>query len=245
MGGTEIGMFELDGKVAIVTGASRGIGEGIAIALAAAGATVVGCDVLEFGEHQLASTAQLDVTDESQWNSVVASVTKEFGAPTILINNAGVTLPSDVLETSLADWERVIGVDQTGVFLGMKAVIPAMRAAGGGSIVNISSICGAAAVAGIAAYHAAKGAVLTLTKNAAVTYASDGIRANAILPGWIATPMTANQAEEINDGFRSATPLARPGSPADVAAAAVFLASDEASFVTGVDLPVDGGYLAR
>lgn len=127
----------------------------------------------------------------------------------------------------------------------MRAVIPAMRAAGGGSIINISSICGAAAVPGIAAYHAAKGAVLTLTKNAAITYAPDLIRANAILPGWIATPMTAGQTDEMNGVFLDATPLGRPGSPADIAGAAVFLASDEAAFITGVDLPVDGGYLAR
>lgn len=238
-------MNRLHGKVALVTGASRGIGAGIAEAMAAEGAVVVGCDVLPFTAEHLAECRTLDVLDEDGWAATVAHVTEVFGAPDILVNNAGVTGPSDIVNTSLEEWERITGIDQTGVFLGMRAVIPAMRVRGSGSIVNISSICGAAAVPGIAAYHAAKGAVLTLTKNAAVTYAEHGIRANAILPGWIQTPMTAGQTAEVNDGFLDATPLRRPGSPADVAGAAVFLASDEASFVTGVDLPVDGGYLAR
>src|SRR4051794_556737 len=134
---------------------------------------------------------------------------------------------------------------QTGVFLGMKSVIPHMRRAGGGSIVNISSICGAVAVPGITAYHAAKGAVRTLTKTVAVTSAGAGIRATALLPGWIRPPMTSDQTDEVNDRYIRATPVPRPGEPEDVAWAAVYLASDESSFVTGVDLPIDGGYLAR
>jgi NAD(P)-dependent dehydrogenase (short-subunit alcohol dehydrogenase family) len=238
-------MTRLAGKVALVTGASRGIGEGIASAMAAEGATVIGCDILPFDNDALAACEVLDVTDEGAWTSLVAEIGARFGEPDVLVNNAGITGPDPVHAVSLEDWNRIVGVDQTGVFLGMKAVIPGMRRKGGGSIVNISSICGAAAVPGIAAYHAAKGAVLTLTKNAAITYAPDGIRANAILPGWIATPMTAGQSDAVNDVFLDATPLRRPGSPADVAGAAVFLASDEADFVTGVDLPVDGGYLAR
>lgn len=238
-------MNRLQGRVAIVTGASRGIGEGIAVAMAAEGATVIACDVLPFESDALTECRQLDVLDEAGWERLIADVEAAYGAPSILVNNAGVTAPEGIVETSLQTWDRVTGVDQTGVFLGMRAVIPAMRAAGGGSIINISSICGAAAVPGIAAYHAAKGAVLTLTKNAAITYAPDLIRANAILPGWIATPMTAGQTDEMNGVFLDATPLGRPGSPADIAGAAVFLASDEAAFITGVDLPVDGGYLAR
>ncbi len=238
-------MGKLDETVAIVTGASRGIGRGIAEALADQGAIVVGCDLAPFTSSSLVRTIELDVVDEQAWMSVVADVCDNLGAVTVLVNNAGITSPHAIHETSLEEWHRVVDVDQTGVFLGMKAVIPRMREAGGGSIVNISSICGAAAVPGIAAYHAAKGAVLTLTKNAAITYAPDGIRANAILPGWIATDMTAGQSEEVNGRFLAATPLGRPGTPADVAAAAVFLASDDSAFVTGVDLPVDGGYLAR
>ncbi|KAA9105533.1 SDR family NAD(P)-dependent oxidoreductase [Microbacterium rhizomatis] len=238
-------MNRLAGKVAIVSGASRGIGAGIAEAMAAEGAHVIGCDILAFSSDHLAATRVLDVTDETSWLEIVADVQDTWGPVSILVNNAGITSPEAVHETSLEVWERVVGVDQTGVFLGMKAAIPSMRRGGGGAIVNVSSICGAAAVPGIAAYHAAKGAVLTMTKNAAITYAPDGIRANAILPGWIATPMTAGQTDAVNTVFLEATPLARPGTPADVAGAAVFLASDESDFITGVDLPVDGGYLAR
>jgi len=238
-------MNRLAGKVAIVSGASRGIGAGIAEAMAAEGADVIGCDILPFVSDQLAATRVLDVTNERAWLKIIDEVEAQWGPVSILVNNAGITSPEAVHETSLDVWERVVGVDQTGVFLGMKTAIPSMRRGGGGAIVNVSSICGAAAVPGLAAYHAAKGAVLTMTKNAAVTYAPDGIRANAILPGWIATPMTAGQTDAINDVFLGATPLARPGTPADVAGAAVFLASDESDFITGVDLPVDGGYLAR
>jgi 3alpha(or 20beta)-hydroxysteroid dehydrogenase len=237
-------MNRLQGKVAIVTGASRGMGQGIAEGMAAEGATVIGCDVLPFESDKLAASEQLDVTDEAGWQALVAKVTERFGAPTVLVNNAGVTAMDDIVNCTLEEWNHVIGVDQTGVFLGMKAVIPGMRTAGGGSIVNISSICGAAAVPGIAAYHAAKAGVLTLTKNAAVTYATDGIRANSILPGSIVTPMTQGQTDEVNSVFIDATPMRRQALPSEVAWAAVFLASDEASYITGVDLPVDGGYLA-
>jgi NAD(P)-dependent dehydrogenase (short-subunit alcohol dehydrogenase family) len=239
-------MNRLDGKVALVTGASRGIGRGIAETMAAEGATVIGCDVIPVdGDTAMSRTFHLDVTVESEWKQTVGSIQAEFGAVTVLVNNAGVTGPSVVHETSLAEWERIIAVDQTGVFLGMKSVIPSMIGAGGGSIINLSSICGAAAVPGIAAYHAAKGAVLTLTKNAAVTYAGKNVRANSILPGWIRTPMTSGQDDGVNAVFLDATPLNRAGEPSDIAWAAVYLASDESSFVTGIDLPVDGGYLAH
>ncbi|GAB3060217.1 SDR family NAD(P)-dependent oxidoreductase [Sediminivirga luteola] len=237
-------MTRLTGKVAIVTGASRGIGAGIATAMAAEGATVIGCDVLGFSAPALAATEALDVTDEDAWAQVVAKVLERTGRLDVLVNNAGITSPESVHESRLEEWRRVVSVNQTGVFFGMRAAIPAMEAGGGGAIINISSICGAAAVPGIAAYHAAKGAVRTMTKNAAITYARQGIRANAILPGWIQTPMTAGQSADVNDRFLDATPLGRPGTPSDVAGAAVFLASDESAFITGVDLPVDGGYLA-
>jgi NAD(P)-dependent dehydrogenase (short-subunit alcohol dehydrogenase family) len=239
-------MERLAGKVVLVTGASRGIGRGIAETMAGEGATVIGCDVLAVeGDTRMAAALSLDVTDEADWRRVVSEIEGRFAPVDVLVNNAGVTGPNSLHDLGLAEWERIIAVDQTGVFLGMKVVIPSMRKRDGGSIVNISSILGAAAVPGIAAYHAAKGAVLTLTKNAAVSYAAEGIRANAILPGWIRTPMTAGQEDDVNAVFLDATPIQRAGDPDDIAWAAVYLASDEASFVTGIDLPVDGGYLAR
>jgi 3alpha(or 20beta)-hydroxysteroid dehydrogenase len=232
------------GKVAIVTGAARGIGRGIADAMAGEGATVIGCDVASFESEKYVACEVLDVVDESRWHELVAGVTQRFGSPTVLVNNAGIAGQSDVVDCTLEEWNRVISVDQTGVFLGMKAVIPAMKTAGGGSIINISSICGAVAIPGAVAYHAAKAGVILLTKNAAVTYARDGIRANVILPGSIITPMTQGQPEELNSLFIDATPLGRQAVPSEVGWAAVFLASEEASFITGVELPVDGGYLA-
>lgn len=237
-------MNRLLGKVAIVTGAARGIGRGIADAMAGEGATVIGCDVASFESEKYVACEVLDVVDESRWHELVAGVTQRFGSPTVLVNNAGIAGQSDVVDCTLEEWNRVISVDQTGVFLGMKAVIPAMKTAGGGSIINISSICGAVAIPGAVAYHAAKAGVILLTKNAAVTYARDGIRANVILPGSIITPMTQGQPEELNSLFIDATPLGRQAVPSEVGWAAVFLASEEASFITGVELPVDGGYLA-
>ncbi len=163
----------------------------------------------------------------------------------ILVNNAGVSGYDQLHELSLEEWNRIIGINQTGVLLGMQHALRLMRPARSGAIVNISSICGATSVPGVAAYHASKHAVLTMTKNAAVSYAREGIRANAVLPGWIRTPLTLGQTDELNGAFLDATPMGVGGDPEDVAAAVCFLVSDQARFITGVDLPVDGGYLAR
>ena len=142
-------------------------------------------------------------------------------------------------------WMQMIAVDQTGVFLGMREAVPIMRKQKSGSIINISSIWGSAAVGGAHAYHAAKGAVRNMTKNAAMTYVADGIRANSVHPGFIETPLTQAQAPELNEAVIAATPMKRAGKAIEVAYGCLFLASDESSYVTGTELVIDGGYLAQ
>lgn len=239
-------MHDLTGRVALVTGAAQGIGHAVATALAEAGATVVATDVRDqsdLGDH--IRTRSHDVTDAERWAAIVAEIEADHGRLDILVNNAGVSGYDHLHELSLEEWNRIIGINQTGVLLGMQHALRLMRPARSGAIVNISSICGATSVPGVAAYHASKHAVLTMTKNAAVSYAREGIRANAVLPGWIRTPLTLGQTDELNGAFLDATPMGVGGDPADVAAAVCFLVSDQARFITGVDLPVDGGYLAR
>ena len=229
-----------------MTGAAQGIGHAVATALAEAGATVVATDVRDqsdLGDH--IRTRSHDVTDAERWAAVVAEIEADHGRLDILVNNAGVSGYDHLHELSLEEWNRIIGINQTGVLLGMQHALRLMRPARSGAIVNISSICGATSVPGVAAYHASKHAVLTMTKNAAVSYAREGIRANAVLPGWIRTPLTLGQTYELNGAFLDATPMGVGGDPEDVAAAVCFLVSDRARFITGVDLPVDGGYLAR
>ncbi|MGN7778221.1 SDR family NAD(P)-dependent oxidoreductase [Mycolicibacterium sp. 22603] len=238
-------MGRLAGKVAIVTGAAGGIGLAVAERFADEGATVIATDVT--GPADIDSTQVLahDVTSSDRWDEIVNQAESAYGRVDILVNNAGVAGYQDIEHSSIAEWERIIRVNQTGVLYGMRAAIPAMRRTGAGAIVNISSICGAAAVPGISAYHASKGAVITMTKNAAITYAAERIRANVVLPGWIPTPMTLAQTDEVNNRYLDHTPLAGVADPDDIAWGAVYLASDEAKFVTGVEFPIDGGYLAR
>jgi 3alpha(or 20beta)-hydroxysteroid dehydrogenase len=233
-------MGRLTGKVALVTGAAGGIGLATAELFAAEGAAVVATDVRTGGE-----LVPLDVSSEEDWRRVVTETERRHGRLDILVNNAGIGAAEGIVESSLESWNHVIAVAQTGVFLGMREAIPVMRRGGGGSIVNLSSIWGVTAVPGLAAYHAAKGAVRTLTKNAAVSYAQDGIRVNSVHPGFVDTPMTRANDPQINAVIIAAAPLARAGRPSEIAHACLFLASDESSFVTGVELPVDGGYLAR
>ena len=164
----------------------------------------------------------------------------------VLVNNAGIVFCyAPIHETSLEDWDKVIAVNQKGIFLGMRAVIPAMMKQHGGSIINISSIWGVVGAPGVAPYQASKGAVRTMTKNAAITYAKDNIRANSIHPGIIWTPLIEAQEKAITDSLVADTPLGRLGQAEEVANGALFLASDEASFVTGVELAIDGGILAK
>jgi NAD(P)-dependent dehydrogenase (short-subunit alcohol dehydrogenase family) len=186
----------------------------------------------------------LDVTDEAGWAELVAHVLNRYGKVDVLANVAGVIGYEAIDELDLAEWNRIIGVDQTGVFLGMRAVLPAMLAARSGSIINFSSDWGVVGGVGVAAYNAAKGAVASMSRNAAVTYARDGIRVNAMVPGWISTPLTDRQPAEANERVIGSTPVGHGGQPRDIALACVYLASDESRFVTGTDFVVDGGFLA-
>jgi 3alpha(or 20beta)-hydroxysteroid dehydrogenase len=240
----------LAGKYAIVTGAARGIGLATAERLLDAGATVLGTDLLaEEGQAtfdalgERATFAAMDVTDEQAWSSLATQLGAR--APDVLVNNAGGLLSSAPLhEHSLEDWQRTLALNLTSVFLGMRAIIPLMVAAGEGSIVNITSVSGVIGQDDAPAYQAAKAGIAVLTRNAAVTYARQGIRVNAISPSVVSTAALATESDARTARFLARVPMGRPGMPADVAAAVVYLASDDAAYVTGVNLPVDGGYLA-
>ncbi|MGI5440034.1 SDR family NAD(P)-dependent oxidoreductase [Streptomyces shenzhenensis] len=239
-------MGRLSGKVTLVTGGSRGIGRGIVEAFVREGAVVVSADLSGATPPvESAEEVRLDVTDEDGWAAVVAEVERRHGRLDVLVNNAGLISYEPIHTLTLAEWERVVRVDQTGVFLGMRAAIPALRRAGGGSLINISSAWGVVGGVGTHAYHASKGAVRSMTRNAAITYATENIRANAVIPGWIATPLTDAQPAELNAAVLAGTPMRRGGTPAEIAHGCVYLASDESSYVTGTDLVIDGGLLAQ
>ncbi|MGI5192533.1 SDR family NAD(P)-dependent oxidoreductase [Streptomyces sp. CA-288835] len=245
----------LSGKVALVTGATGGIGEAIARRLAAEGATVVVTDLDADKCEKLAGELpdgalglRLDVTDETAWETVVARVTDRLGSLSVLVNNAGIAAMGTVETETRETWDRVIGVTQTGVWLGMKHGGPAIERSGGGSIVNIASIFGT--VGGFGAqfsYHAAKGAVRLMTKNAALHWGGRGVRVNSLHPGFIETPLSRElwQGTPRLTAMIEGTPLGRLGTTEEVAGAVAFLASDDAGFMTGSELYVDGGWTAR
>ena len=245
------------GKVALVSGGARGIGAATARLLAQEGAAVVIADVLEEEGRQTeaqiveaggrASFMSLDVTDEANWRQVIDATVATYGKLDVVVNNAGVSGRSTVTETDVENWDRVMGVNGKGVFLGTKLAIPALREAGGGSIINISSIYGMVGSETSAAYHASKGAVRIFTKAAAIQYAAEGIRVNSVHPGFVDSPMTAaaHALPEVHDLRVGRTPLGRMGTPEDIAAGILYLASDESSFVTGSELVIDGGMTAR
>ncbi len=241
-------MGRLDGKVAVITGSARGMGHATADLFAREGAIVVGGDVRDPDrpcESDGVEMVSLDVTSESDWKRVIGDVVERHGRVDVLVNNAGIIAYEPIEELGLEAWHGIIAVDQTGVFLGMREAIPAMRDSGGGSIINFSSIWGAVAVSGAHAYHATKGAVLNMTKNVAMTHVADGIRANAVLPGYIKTPLTDVQAPEVNQLMIDTTPRRRAGEALEVAYGCLYLAGDESSYVTGSELVIVGAYLAQ
>lgn len=240
-------MMRLKDEVAIVTGGSMGLGRAIAELFAEEGATVVSGDIRQpEQETDGIESEHLDVSKYSDWEALVERVLQRHGKIDILVNNAGVIGSYENIDVvDLKYWDSTIAVNLTGVFYGMRAVIPAMRQAGGGAIVNVSSIWGITAAAGNPAYHASKGAVRILSKNAAMTYATQNIRINSLHPGQMDTPLVRGQAKEVTQSVLDATPMGRISNPREVAYGALFLASKEASFVTGAELVVDGGYTAQ
>ncbi|CAH2396158.1 SDR family NAD(P)-dependent oxidoreductase [Mesorhizobium escarrei] len=233
-------------KVAIVTGAARGIGLAIARRFAEEGACVVAADlhVEDWPAGQLTPFLH-DVTDEKSWATLVDETTTLFGRLDILVNNAGIISHNTIEAETMESWQREIDVNQTAVWIGMRAVVPAMRRGGSGSIVNVSSTWGLVAVPSAIAYHASKAAVVNMSRCGAVSFAKDRIRVNALHPGLTLTEMVRAQSEEITGRVVAMTPLGRGCEPREVANGALFLASDEASFVTGTSLIVDGGYTAQ
>jgi NAD(P)-dependent dehydrogenase (short-subunit alcohol dehydrogenase family) len=239
--------MRLQGKVVLVTGSARGIGHAVTDLFTREGAVVYAADIAAPTTPYPARVRpiSLDVRSEADWQRAVATVIESSGRLDVLINNAGIIAYEPLHELAMAEWLHMIAVDQTGVFLGMREVVRVMRPQRSGSIVNVSSIWGSAAVAGAHAYHAAKGAVRNMSKNAAMTYVGDGIRVNSVHPGFIHTPLTDAQAPELNAAVIAATPMKRGGTPVEIAHGCLFLASDESSFVTGTELVIDGGYLAQ
>ncbi|MCH8106993.1 MAG: glucose 1-dehydrogenase [Chloroflexi bacterium] len=251
-------MGRLDGKVAIISGGARGQGATEARMFAREGAKVVIGDLLDEEGKQVeaqinesggeATYVHLDVTQEDDWRSAVETAVSRYGKLDILVNNAGILIRKGLEETTVEDWDRIMGVNAKGVFLGTKHAIPAMRRAGGGSIINISSTAGlVGSPNGSPSYTATKGAVRLLTKSTAIQYAKEGIRCNSVHPGPIDTDMirdTMSDPARLEQRMQR-LPMGRVGTSEDIAYGVLYLASDESSFVTGSELVIDGGTTAQ
>jgi len=253
-------MGKLAGKVAIVTGASSGIGRATALLFADEGAAVVLADWDERGGEAAlkevrergapATFRKTDVSKPGDVEAMVGAAVESYGKLDVLFNNAGIEgeMNKPTADCTLENWDRVIGVDLTGVFLGMKYAIPEMLKNGGGSVINNASVAGLVGFAGIPAYCAAKGGVIQLSKCAALEYATQGIRVNAICPGVIWTPMVERAtggSAEAEAAFKAFEPVGRFGTAEEVARLALFLACDDSSFCTGAPFIVDGGFVAQ
>ena len=250
-------MGVMNGKVAIVTGAGSGMGREEAILLAKEGAIVVLTDINEAAVQAVAQEITSNggeatafahnVASEEEWIKVVDGTVQKYSKIDVLVNNAGISLAVNMLDTTMDQWNRVMNINVTSVFLGMKYVIPHMKEINGGSVVNISSIAGLTGSSGAGAYTASKGAVRMLSKAAAVDYGKFNVRVNSVHPGFIETPMSQDMVdnEKMLAWFLSQTALPRVGKASEVASAVLFLASDASSYITGVELPVDGGVTAK
>lgn len=251
-------MTRLQGKVALISGGARGQGAAEAMLFAREGAKVVIADILDDEGKQLeaqiaelggdATYIHLDVTSSEQWDDAVQATLDRYGRLDILVNNAGVLLRKSLEDTSIQEWDTVLDINAKGVFLGTKSAIPAMREAGGGSIINISSIAGLIGSRNATpAYQSSKGAVRLLTKATAIQYASEDIRCNSVHPGMIVTAMTDEILADpaLKQDYYDRIPLGRLGTVDDIANGVLFLASDDSSFVTGSEIVIDGGLVAQ
>ncbi|MFK0215109.1 MULTISPECIES: SDR family NAD(P)-dependent oxidoreductase [unclassified Streptomyces] len=248
-------MGKLDGRVVLVTGAARGQGEQEARLFAAEGARVVLGDVLDDAGEALAKElgadraayVHLDVTSEDDWTAAVAAAKERFGRIDGLVNNAGILRFNELVSTPLEEFRAIVSVNQTGCFLGIRAVAPEIAAAGGGTIVNTASYTGITGMAGVGAYAATKHAVLGLTRVAALELAGKGIRVNAVCPGAIDTAMSNPEGVDpaaTAELYRKLVPLGRIGRPEEVAALALFLTGEDSAYITGQPFVIDGGWLA-
>ena len=244
-------MAKLHGRTVVISGGARGMGETHVRRLIAEGANVCFTDVLKDEGEALAAEIgprarfrAADVASEADWRSVIADAEEAFGSVNVLVNNAGIVVRRPIEDMSEADYRKVIDVNQIGVFLGMKAAIPALRRAGGGAIINISSIAGLVGRPQTVAYAASKFAVRGMTKVAANELGADNIRVNSVHPGPILTPMFESMDESVRRSLTESVPLGRMGRPQEVSDLVVFLASDESTYCSGTEFVIDGGMLS-
>ncbi|PXW90324.1 NAD(P)-dependent dehydrogenase (short-subunit alcohol dehydrogenase family) [Pseudogracilibacillus auburnensis] len=244
-------MGKLNGKIAIITGGASGIGESLTHLFVEEGATVIAADINEEALQKISTKSdrivgmKLDVSKEENWQELVQQVENEFGRIDILINNAGVTSEKPIEQVDYADWEFLLKINGFGTMLGIKYVAPTMVKNNQGSIVNVSSVTAQVGM-GLNSYTASKGSVRAISKAAATQYGRNGIRVNAVFPGVIETPMTEKLESSVEalQQINALTPLGRLGKPEEVGKAILFLASDDASYISGAELAIDGGYSA-